>query len=70
MDKASKKGGSINEWVPQKVTTHTTRTPAPNARGGRLCRNFDFTTPDEPCDLVTRLGNEAIEMIFSKEKSN
>ena len=33
----------------------TTRTLAPNARGGRLCLNFDLTTPDEPCGLVTRL---------------
>lgn len=33
----------------------TTRTLAPKARGGRLLRNFDLTTPDEPCGLVTRL---------------
>lgn len=33
----------------------TTLTLAPNARGGRLERNFDLTTPDPPCGLVTRL---------------
>lgn len=33
----------------------TTLTLAPNARGGRLERNFDLTTPDDPCGLVTRL---------------
>lgn len=34
----------------------TTRTLAPNARGGRLVRNFDLTTPEPPCGLVTRLN--------------
>lgn len=38
------------------VWERTTRTLAPNARGGRLLRNFDLTTPDDPCGLVTRLN--------------
>lgn len=33
----------------------TMRTPAPNARGGRLELNFDLTTPELPCGRVTRL---------------
>ena len=32
------------------------RTPAPNARGGRLEVNFDLTTPEFPCGRVTRLS--------------
>ena len=34
------------------------RTLAPNARGGRLELNFDLTTPELPCERVTRLGEE------------
>ena len=47
----------------------TTRTLAPNARGGRLCRNFDFTTPDEPCGLVTRLDDNQIKNILKENET-
>jgi hypothetical protein len=33
----------------------TMRTEAPNACGGRFDVNFVFTTPELPCDRVTRL---------------
>lgn len=38
----------------------TTRTLAPKARGGRLWRNLDFTTPPEPCGRVTRLRGQQV----------
>ena len=39
----------------QLLSERTIRTLAPNARGGRFDRNFDFTTPELPCGRVTRL---------------
>ena len=48
--------GRVNKRVGTMVRLErTTLTLAPKARGGRLLRNFDLTTPDEPCGLVTRL---------------
>ena len=38
-----------------KEQLRTTRTLAPNARGGRFTLNFDLTTPELPCGRVTRL---------------
>ena len=46
---------STNRYVYGFNGLLTTLTLAPNARGGRLERNFDLTTPDDPCGLVTRL---------------
>jgi hypothetical protein len=48
----------------------TTRTLAPNARGGRFDLNFDFTTPEEPCGRVTRLNKRCHDCFFWTEKTN
>lgn len=52
-----------------KATKLTTRTLAPNARGGRLERNFDLTTPDEPCGLVIRLDARSRQPTYPKFQS-
>lgn len=55
--------------IPEHNSTKlTTRTLAPNARGGRLERNFDLTTPDEPCGLVTRLNTNSPQPRCSNPK--
>jgi hypothetical protein len=51
---------SVQGTLGQDKRTRTTRTPAPNARGGKFDRNFDFTTPELPCGRVTRLEKESV----------
>lgn len=46
---------STQELGKEETSGRTTRTLSPNARGGRLDLNFDFTTPELPCGRVTRL---------------
>lgn len=58
--KCSRDKASVTNLITFSITIPdavklTTRTLAPNARGGRLERNFDLTTPDEPCGRVIRL---------------
>lgn len=48
----------FNRQVKGEEVKRTMRTPAPNARGGRLEVNFDLTTPELPCGRVTRLGKK------------
>ncbi len=57
---------SVSTLQNPKFKLHTTLTLAPNARGGRLERNFDLTTPDEPCGLVTRLHRNLFSPINRK----
>jgi hypothetical protein len=52
--KASEQNGSDLPMVDNEKGL-TMRTEAPNACGGRFDVNFVLTTPEFPCDLVTRL---------------